>query len=517
LTNQYFDILIKNGTVYGGTLAQPVTADVGVIGDKIVRVGTIAGEADKIIDASGLAVTPGFIDVHTHCDSPFHLSSRFLKTAPAVPSVKGNWNYLYQGVTTVVSGNCGTGFADTSQWLDIVNRLEFGTNVFHLVPHGQLRTETLGKDQPAKPSAGQLEALKSKVAEEMEKGAVGLSTGLIYFPGFVTQTDELIELAKVAAKYGGLYVSHIRDESGRPNERGELGVVASVKEAIEVGRRAEIPVNISHLKFIGPPPGTDARLILDIIEQARSEGLTVTADQYPYDASSTHLHSLLPDEFVDQGGVKDRFKTGEGLKDLQKVLTDVLALTAPDRILISEYNKNKRLEGKSLAEIARVQDQTPKQAALEMLCQPNPPLSVFFSQSMDIVRQIMAENYILTGSDGWTSHKDRFKPHPRCYGTFPKKIRQFALDEKIIDLPFAVRSMTSLPAETFHLKGRGRIEEGFFADVAVIDMDRFRDRADFIDPHQYADGVEFLMVNGVLAIERGRATGHGGGQGLRRE
>lgn len=516
MAEQYYDILIKNGAIYDGTLAEPITTDVGIIGDKIARVGTIAGEADRIIDAGGFAVTPGFIDVHTHCDSPFMLSAQFLKTAPMVPSVKGNWNYLYQGVTTVVSGNCGSGFADPSQWLDTVNAIGFGTNVFHLVPHGQIRTEVLGADQPAEPTESQLDALRNKVAEEMEKGAVGLSTGLIYFPGFITKTKEIIELAKVAARYGGLYASHIRDESGRPNARGEIGVVDSVKEAIEVGRRAELPVNISHLKIIGPPRNVDARLILDIIEQARSEGLAVTADQYPYDASSTHLHSILPDEFVGVGGVKEQFKTGEGRKNLQKALAEVLAVTTPDRILISEHRKNRRLEGKSLAEIARVQKQTPEETALEMLCQPAAPLAVFFSQSMDVVRQIMAQDYILTGSDGWTTHKDRLKPHPRCYGTFPRKIRQFALEEKIIGLPFAIRSMTSLPAETFHLKGRGRIEEGCFADVAVLDMDRFRDRADFADPHQYADGVEFLLVNGVLAIERGRATGHSGGRGLRR-
>jgi N-acyl-D-aspartate/D-glutamate deacylase len=214
--------------------------------------------------------------------------------------------------------------------------------------------------------------------------------------------------------------------------------------------------------------------------------------------------------------VKEQFKTGEGRKSLVKALAEVLAVTTPDRILISEHRKNRRLEGKSLAEIARAQKQTPEETALEMLCQPAATLAVFFSQSMDVVRQIMARDYILTGSDGWTTHKDRLKPHPRCYGTFPRKIRQFALDEKIIGLPFAIRSMTSLPAETFHLQGRGRIEEGCFADVAVIDMARFRDRADFADPHQYSDGVEFLLVNGVLAIERGRATGHSGGQGLRR-
>jgi len=510
-----YDILIKNGIVYDGTLAEPVSADIGITGDKITAIGRLQEPASRTIDAAGLIVSPGFIDVHTHCDMTFMLSDRLTEQAPTIPSVKGNWNYLYQGVTTVVTGNCGTGFSDLNRWYEILERLKFNTNVYHLAPHGQIRTDLFGDDQPVEPSAGQLEDLKARVAEVMADGAVGLSTGLIYPPGFLTRTDELIELAKVATRYGGLYVSHIRNETGALNSEGERQVIASIKEAIEIGRRAEIPVEISHLKIASPINDMKARQILDLIEEARAEGLDVTADQYPYEASSTGLTAILPTQFVKSGGVKDEYKTSAGRAEMKTALKDMFKDRKPENILISVYRRNNEFEGRNLLEISETLGQDPLDVFIEMVCSDLPPQSVFFEQDISIVREIMREDYILTGSDGGTARKDYYKPHPRSYGTFARKIGQFVSKEKNLSLTQAIRSMTSLPAEKFNMTGRGVIREGAFADIAVIDLDRYTDRATYTEPHQYADGVQYLLVNGVLSIDQGRATDGGGGRALK--
>ncbi len=511
-----YDVLIKNGTIYSGISEKPESADIGIQGDKIVALGQLDGKAARIIDATGLTVTPGFIDVHTHCDTPFRLSQSLAKRAPTIPSIKGNWNYLYQGVTTVVSGNCGGGYADLNQWFDLVDTIGFGTNVYHLAPHGSIRTEVFGDDQPIEPTAEQLDRLKDRVAQLMEMGAVGLSTGLIYPPGFLTKTDEIVELAKVAAAYGGIYTSHIRDESGRVNTQGERSVVASIKEAIEIGKRAEIPVNISHLKICEPINNMNARQILDVIEKARSEGLDLTADQYPYDASSTTLTAILPDKFVKSGGVKEEYKTRKGREEIKAAVSEVFDSHNPENIMISVFRRSSEFEGKNLREISEMLGQETADIFIELVCDDLPPQCIFFEQDIDIVREIIKQDYILTGSDGSTIRKDYFKPHPRSYGTFTRKIRKFVIEENQIDLAQAIRSMTSLPAEKFNMVDRGRIDKGACADIAVIDLDRITDRATFLEPHQYSDGIEFLFVNGVLSIDRGRATDGGGGRGLRR-
>ncbi|MBW2623147.1 MAG: D-aminoacylase [Deltaproteobacteria bacterium] len=511
-----YDILIKNGMIYSGISNEPETADIGIQGDKISAVGKLDRAARRVIDATGHIVTPGFIDVHTHCDIPFMFSDSLRDKAPGIPSVKGNWNYLYQGVTTVVTGNCGIGYPDITQWFDLVDSLGFGTNVYHLAPQGQIRAESLGDDQPAVPTGKQLELLKAKVAEAMEAGAVGLSTGLIYPPGFLTRTDEIVELARVAARYGGIYTSHIRDESGRLNAHGERGVIASIKEAVEIGKRAEIPVNISHLKICEPINNMNAQQILDVIEEARSEGLDVTADQYPYDASSTTLTAIMPDEFVKSGGVKEEYKTRKGRQKIGKSLSGVFHDHHPENIMISVFPRSSEFEGKNLVEISEMLGQDPFETFIELVCDNLPPQCIFFEQDINIVRDIIKQDYVLTGSDGQTVRKDYFRPHPRSYGTFTRKIRKFVIEEKQLDLARAIRSMTSLPAEKFNLKGRGRISEGAYADIAVIDLNRLTDRATYLEPHHYSEGVHYLLVNGVLAIDRGRATDAGGGRGVRR-
>ncbi len=512
-----FDILISGGTIYDGSSSAPFIGDIGIKGDKIISIGDLVGNAAKVIDATGLVVTPGFIDVHTHCDLTFKRLGFKKNLAYVMPSFKGNYNYLYQGVTTVVTGNCGYGYTDVDHWLNLVDRVGFGTNVYHLVPHGIIREELFGIDQPGELTKKDLDAMKARVKEAMEMGAVGMSTGLEYAPGFHAKTEELIELSKVVRDYGGLYTTHMRDESGRIYDNGEFGDVESIREAVKIGERAEIPVEISHLKAAAPLNGIKAEKILSEIERARSRGLDVTADQYPYDAGSTVITILIPNEFLTTEGVKEEFKTKDGRKDIKRAIEEVFIYLGPEKTLITMMNEgDKDYEGKTLSEIADIEGKDPADVYVELVCDIEPPIGVFFAQDMEIVKDLMPNDYVMTISDGWTVPKGMTKPHPRLYGTFPKKIREFVLDEKLMDLKSAIRSMTSKPAEKFNLKGRGKIEVGAFADVAVIDLDRITDHATYLDPHQYAEGVEYLVVNGVVSIEGNVATGRRGGRGLRR-
>ncbi len=276
-----YDIIIKNGTLYDGTLTPPYIANIGIKNDRITAIGTVTGSTSKTIDATGKIITPGFIDVHTHCDLTFKRTGMKRYLAYVMPSFKGNHNYLYQGVTTVITGNCGYGYTDTEKWFAIANGITFGSNICHLAPHGMIRTELFGEKQPADLNRNQLDAMKYRVAEEMEKGAIGFSTGLEYAPGLLSSTNELIEINKVVRQYGGIYATHIRDMTGKQSTSGEKGILESLNEAIITAKKAEVPLQISHLLLKAPFNGVKSEQLFDIIEAARNEGLRVTADQFP--------------------------------------------------------------------------------------------------------------------------------------------------------------------------------------------------------------------------------------------
>jgi len=511
-----FDILIKGGTLYDGTLKAPCVADIAIKGDRIAAIGNLAkAQAAKIVDAGGLTVTPGFIDVHTHCDMAFQIMNpKFLTKAS--PMLKGNYNNIYQGVTTVVTGNCGMGIPKTDQWFDMVKTLNFGTNVAHLAPHGMIRAELFGVNQPVELTSAQLEALKKRVAEEMEKGAVGLSAGLEYAPGLLATTGELIEVCKVTARSGRIFTIHMRDESGTIGPDGLPAIVHALEEAIEVGKKAGIPVEISHLKISAPTNKTPASRILGMIEKARREGLDINGDQYPYNAGSTYITFLIPKKFqANDYGVKPEFKTPEGRRAIKAAIEKTFTYLPPEKVLIAFAWGLKKFEGKTIREIAEMENQSPADAYVELVCQQACPLGVFFGQDMSVVEEIMKQENILTASDGGTYKLGMLKPHPRSYSTFPQKLRTVALDNKWMSVEKAIRTMTSLPAEKFRIKERGKIEKGYFADIAVIDLANFRARATYVDPHQYAVGVKFLLVNGITAIADGKATENGGGRSLR--
>lgn len=511
-----FDILIKGGTVYVGTQPGPQRADIGINGDRICEVGEIEKNAARIIDATDCIVTPGFIDVHTHCDLTFQRTGWKRHLAHLKPSWKGNHNYLYQGVTSVITGNCGYGYTNIERWFGILHSVKFGTNVGHLVPHGEIRAELFEEKQPHELSIAQLDAMKERVAEEMDKGCMGLSVGLEYAPGYISKTVELIELAKVVGNYGGVFVIHMRDESGKIDEQGRIGILKSVQEAVEIGRRAEIPVQISHLKIASPINNTRASLVLELIERARDEGLDITADQYPYAAGSTHLASLVPLEFQTGTGLKDEFQTEKGREKVKEAVGKTFSYLPPEKVLITMYPEKDDYEGKTLKEIADIEGRSPLDSYVDMVCEDEAPIGVYFSQDINIVRELMPHDFVFTGSDGFTVPKNMTHPHPRCYGTFPRKIKKFVLDEKLMSLEQAIRSMTSLPAKKFKLKGRGEIAEGNFADIAVIDLKKITDSATYQDPHQYSQGIDYLLVNGEISIAKGKTTGDRKGRVVRR-
>ncbi len=372
-----FDTLITGGTVYDGTDAAPQVADIGIRKGRIAKIGKITRTAAKVVDAKGLIVTPGFIDIHTHCDLTFKRLGMKRYLAYFMPSFKGNYNYLYQGVTTVVTGNCGMGYTNLEEWFDIHKSVNFGSNVYHLAPHGDIRLEVFGKNQPEKLSPKQLDALKERVAMEMEKGAMGFSTRLDVPPGTLTDTEELIEIGKVVHKYGGLYATHMRDESGTKDENGKFADVKSIEEAIRIGREAGIPVEISHLKISAPFNNLKASQLLDLIETARHNGLDVTADQYPYDSGSTDIGFLIPLKYMDANGLKKEYRTGAKRDEVKKSIEATFVYNGPEKTRIVWYPGNEKHEGRSLKEIASAMKKDPSDCLMEMACEEEMPVGIF--------------------------------------------------------------------------------------------------------------------------------------------
>ncbi len=505
-----YDILIKGAEVYDGTMASPKTEDVGIKGDKIIALGKLSGSARKTLDAKGLIVTPGFIDVHNHSDLVFKKSGIFKYLAFFKPEWKGNYNYLTQGVTTIVDGNCGWGFSDLNKYFGFLNFLHFGTNVYTLAPHGELRNFLFGSDDPKPLTKDQLEALKYEVENEMKRGALGLSTGLEYAPGCVAGTDEIVELAKVVKKYNGIYVSHIRDNTGD-------GVLKALEEAIDVGKRADIPVHISHFQVNAPRRNLQARQLVNLIKKARAEGLDITADSYPYDAGNSWITMLTPAKYKTSDSIRPEYKTGKGREELKRAAEEGFKNISPEQMIINSYSKNRSFEGKTLAEIAKSQGKSPADMYIDLACDDNAPMCIFLDQDINIVKALMPYDYMMSSSDGTVYTSLVGRPHPRSFGAFPRKIRYIVLEQKLMSLPVAIRSMTSLPAEKFKLVGRGRIAVGNYADIAVIDLKNFYDKASYNEPVQYSTGVKYLLVNGVLSIDDNKLTGKRGGRAEKRQ
>ena len=479
-----YDVLIRGGLVLDGTGSPALQADVGVRGSRVVAVGALAqARARTVVDATGQYVAPGFIDVHSH----------------AGEGLSGDLNHgrpvLAQGITTVVVNPDGGGPIDTAAQRATYEKNGIGLNAAIFVPHGSIRREVLGMADRA-PTAAELDRMLALTRAGMKAGAIGLSSGPYYAPGSYAKTDELVALARVAAELGGVYSSHIRDESDYT-----IGMVAAVEEVITVAEQAKLTGIVTHMKALGPATWGASDEAVKRIESARARGVSVFADQYPYEASGTSITGALVPRWAqvlgDEAMIR-RAKGDERDRLLADVKTNIARRGGAKTLVIARFAPDPTLEGKSLDELAQLWKKTPEETALELLVRGGAGLVSFNMNDSDIER-IMKQPWTMTCTDGGLGPMGVGKPHPRAYGAFPRKLRLYVRERKVIDWPFAIRSMTSLPAMVFGLKDRGVIREGAWADIVVIAPDHVADKATYADPHQLSVGIDTILVNGQVA------------------
>jgi len=521
-----FDLLLRDGLIVDGTGASPTRGDVGILGDRVGQVGDLAGaEAAQTIPCAGRLVCPGFIDVHSHSDA-------FLLIEPGAQSK------IAQGITTEVIGNCGASAAPRSgaarmpaDWQAHLPAVSWRTlaeyrhrlaearpavNVAALVGHNTLRGSVLGYDpRPARPD--ELADMIRQLEQALDEGAVGLSTGLAYAPGMFAPREEIHALAAAVARRGGIYTSHMRSEGSR--------LIEAIEETLEVGRATAVRVQISHLKTSGPANWHKLDAAIGLIERARAEGIQVVADRYPYTASSTDLDILLPPWAA--AGTRDEILGRLQDSALRERIRAELESTHParadwERVVIGSTGRPqlRRFTGRSIAEAAEAEGVAPATMALALMIEDELRTQAFFhGMSEANMWRILALSWVMIGSDAsLRSPKGPLgadHPHPRAYGTMPRFLRA-ALDGRSVPIAEAVRKMTSLPAQQFGLRDRGKICPGAAADIVVIDPRTVRDTADFAEPHRFPEGVETVIVNGVPTLQHGRWTGLRAGRWLPR-
>jgi N-acyl-D-amino-acid deacylase len=496
------DILIKNGKIIDGTGNNWYYGNIAVKDGKILKIGRdVNPPAKKIIDAKGLIVAPGFIDVHTH------LEGDEIKEPNAT-------NFILDGVTTCITGNCGSSNVDIGKYLRWVDSLKLSINVATLVGHNDIRKAVMGRAN-RDASAAELQQMETLVDKAMKDGAVGLSTGLIYIPGTYTKTPEIVALAKVAAKYDGVYATHMRDEGD--------SVTYAIEEALTIGREANIPVEISHFKLSGQHNWGRSKETVALIKKAREEGLEVTIDQYPYTASSTSISTLLPDEVLADGqdSIKARLQRPEIRK---QVTTHILARLKKRKLkhlsyaVVAFYGPDTTYNGKSIEQINLLKGKKHKaklEAETVMDIMMNGGASaVFHGMGEEDVKRIMQYPFNMFASDATIRVLNAGMPHPRGYGTNARVLAKYVREEKVISLEEAIRRMTSLPAQKFQLKDRGLLKEGMAADIIIFDEKEVRDVSTFEKPHAYSAGFHFVIVNGVLTVENEKHLGIRAGKAL---
>jgi N-acyl-D-amino-acid deacylase len=527
-----YDVIIRHTRVVDGTGNPWFRADVALSGASIAAVGRVTGQASRVIDASDLCLCPGFIDVHAHGDfTPFDKTVVDYK--------------LRQGITTEINGNCGFSAApidpatvglvrryvegfiapeqgvswnwrSLGQYLDSIAQTQLAINIAPLIGHGALRAAVMGYEQRA-PTAAELERMKALMQESMEQGAFGLSTGLVYVPGTYAQTDEIIEIAKVAARYGGLYATHMRNEGERLFE--------AFDEAIQIGRRAELPVQISHHKAAGRPNYGKVRQTLQRLEEERARGLEITVDQYPYTAGSTTLASALP-PWAQDGGVPrilERLRDRAMRREIKAAMAsdpqhgeNMLRGCRWDEVLIASVKtaRNKIYEGKHMQEIAQMRGEEPLESVLNLLLEEECAVAmIIFTMAEEDVRTVMRHPATMVGTDGIWSHG---KPHPRIYGTYARILGHYVREERLLSLEEAIRKMTSFPAQKFGLWKKGMVREGMDADLVIFDPHTIAERSSYQDPHQYPAGMPYVIVNGQVVVDQERYTGQLAGRVVRK-
>jgi N-acyl-D-amino-acid deacylase len=498
-----FDLVIRGGLVIDGLGGPPVRADVGVAGDRIRAVGDLGSAgAGTVIDATGKYVSAGFIDVHSHAGPGL-----------ATPALKEGRPVLAQGITTVLVNPDGGGPVDLAAQRAGYEAGGIGLNVGLMVPHGSVRRAVLEMSD-RDPTPAEQARMNALVRDGMRTGAFGLSSGLYYAPGSYSKTAEVVAMAKEVTPFGGSYTSHIRDES----DYG-IGVVAAVDEVITIAEQARITGVVTHMKALGPGSWGLSKTMVAHIEAARARGVKVFADQYPYEASGTGIVGALMPRWAQVGGrdVMIRRITGELRgKVRDEVKANLTRRGGADTFLVSEYDPDPSIEGQRLSDLAKAAGLDPEEYALKLLEKGDAGL-VSFNMHDDDIALIMRQPWTMTCTDGGLQPATEGKPHPRFYGAFPRKLQRYVRERQVVELPFAIRSMTALAAEVFGIRDRGVVRSGAFADLLVFDLASVKEASTYADPHQLAEGLDTIVVNGRLARDRGKFTGALAGRVLRFE
>lgn len=501
---QTLDLLIANGRVIDGAGAPAAAASIGIKDGRIARIGRIEpAEAKRVIDASGLVVAPGFIDVHTHAEEILDL--------PEAP------NFIRMGVTTLMLGNCGgsatvnvqgerrpKAVSDLRETFRRAERVGVAPNIATLVGHNTVRRIAMGGSFDRPPTAEEMEKMREMVREAMEAGAFGLSTGLIYLPGTFSRTEEIIELARVAGEFGGIYASHMRDEG--------LEIDAALNELFRIAREARLRGHISHIKLSGKSAWNRAPGILELIESARREGLDITQDQYVYTASSTDISQLVP-EWAREGGKLDaRLKEAETRARIEEEMRSRLKRRGFEDYsyaVIAHFRADTSLNGLNIVEAARKHGSgsLDNQIALILdIVLEGGASAVFHGIGEDDLQTFLRHPNTMIAADSGVRRYGQGVPHPRGYGNNARVLHRYVNELGLLRLEEAIRRMTSLPASVFRIPERGQIQEGFWADLVVFDPKTVRDRATFTDPHQYPEGIKHVLVNGQTVVEDSEPT-----------
>jgi N-acyl-D-amino-acid deacylase len=528
-----FDVIIRGGTVYDGTGGTPRKADVGIKGDRVSKVGDLSkASADSVVDATGLAVAPGFINMLSWSTESLIVDPRSM-------------GELKQGVTTQIFGEGDSmgplndrmkalmkseqgdikydiTWTTLSDYLNFLEKKGVSQNVASYLGATTVRRYVIG-DEDKSPTPAQLEQMRELVRKEMEAGALGIGSSLIYAPAFYAKTDELIEMCKVAAKYQGKYISHMRSEGNQ--------LIEAVNELIRISREAGIPAEIYHLKAAGKDNWPKMDQVLKMIEDARKQGLKITADMYTYPAGATGLDASIP-PWALSGGYNELYKRIKDPDTRKKILDEMrtetnkwenlrLAAGSPDRVLLVGFknDKLKPLTGKTLAEVAKMRGTDPGNTILDLFLEDQSRVgTVYFLMSEDNIKKQIKYPWVAFGSDAESvAPEDVFlksNPHPRAYGNFARLLGKYVREEKLIPLEEAIRRLSGLPATNLGLDHRGFLKEGYFADIVIFDPNTIADRATFDKPHQYAVGVRDVFVNGVQELKNDEHTGKFSGRAL---
>jgi N-acyl-D-amino-acid deacylase len=498
------DLIISGGRVVDGTGNPWFLADIGIKDGRIVEIGPIAPErGDRLIDARGKIVAPGFIDVHAHIEGGIE----------RMPQAE---NYLQMGVTSVITGNCGSSALSLGAWFDGLEKAGISINVGSLIGHNTVRRAGMNGDFDRPPTVEELARMRELVAQAMRDGAVGFSTGLEYIPGAYARTDEIVALAKESGSRGGLYATHMRDEGN--------AVEKAIKESLEVGALSGCPVEISHFKISSKKRWGASSVTIKMVEEARSRGQQVTVDQYLYTAGSTSLNIIFPAWLFDGGAQKARERL-QAEETRARARKDMIAKAAEQGfrdfsfVQIASYRADPSVNGKRLSEIALSAKrgrtaQAQAEQAIEMYLAGGAQV-VLHKMSEGDVERIYRQPFTMVAADaGVIDISGNTNPHPRGFGNNARAIGLYTRDKKIVSLEETVRKMTSLPAQTFGLWGRGLLRPGMASDIVVFDEKTIADRATFEQPRQYPTGFDYVIVNGQVVIEAGKHTGAKPGQVL---